>query len=75
MSDTYQGPRKQAVTGFKILNYGSKKAKEGIRFRIVIEAELDSIGAGEFDMGAIQKALVTHQDSETDIGFSLLMDK
>lgn len=74
MSDTLNpNPSKQAVTGFKVKDYASKKTKTAQKFRIVLEAELDDIGAGSFDMGDFQKALLTHQDSETPVGLSVFM--
>lgn len=67
-------PKKQSITGFKIKDYASKKTKAAQKFRIVLEAELEDIGAGTFDMGDVQKALLTHQDSEVAVGLSLFME-
>lgn len=67
-------PKKQSITGFKVKDYASKKTKTAQKFRIVLEAELDDIGAGTFDMGDVQKALLTHQDSEMAVGLSLFIE-
>ena len=37
-------------------------------------SELEDIGAGTFDMGDVQKALLTHQDSEVSVGLSLFIE-
>lgn len=74
MSDTVSN-KKQSVTGFRVVNYASKRTKSAQKFRIVLEAEVDDVGAGAFDMGDFQKALLHHQDSEMDVGLSVFMDK
>lgn len=66
---------KQAVTGFKVVNYGSKRTKTTQKFRLVLEADVESVGTGSFDMGDFQKALLHHQDNETEVGVSVFMKK
>ena len=77
MRKTMEGttPKKQAVTGFKVLTYQSKKAKDGCKLKLVLEAEVDGITAGEFDFGDVSKALAVHQESETEVGLSLFMEE
>ena len=65
----------QAVTGFKVVSYQVKRVKDSEKLRIVIEAEVDDIGCGPCDMGDFQKALLHHRVSDTDVGFSVLVDK
>lgn len=66
--------KKQAVTGFKVVSYNSKKTKEDVKFRIVLEASVDDIGLGSCNMGDLQKALLSHQDSETSIGLNVFVE-
>ena len=64
----------QAVTGFKVVSYQVKRVKDSEKLRVVIEADVDDIGCGACDMGDFQKALLHHRVSDTDIGFSVLVD-
>lgn len=64
---------KQAVTGFRVISYASKKTKDTQKFRVVLEAEVDEIKTGNFDMGDFQKALLHHQDGEVEVGISVFM--
>lgn len=73
MSDSIISKQKQSITGFKIKNYASKKTKTAQKFIIVLEAELEDIGAGEYDMGDFQKALLIHQDSEVAVSLGLFI--
>jgi hypothetical protein len=41
----------------------------------VLEAEVDSITAGDFDFGDVSKALAVHQEAETEVGLSLFMEE
>jgi uncharacterized protein YqeY len=66
-------PRKQAVTGFRILGYQVKKAKEGEVVKLVLEASVDQIGAAHADIGEIMKAFQYHMAGETDVGLSVLV--
>ena len=66
--------KKQPVTGFKVVSYGSKRTKTTQKFRVILEAEVDAVGMGEnFDMGDFQKALLHHQDSEVEVALSVFM--
>jgi len=66
---------KQAVTGFKVLTYQVKKAKDTEKLKLILEADVENIGSGDVDFGEILKALWSHQASETDIGFTVFVDK
>ena len=66
---------KQSVTGFKVLNYQIKKEKETEKVKLVLEANVEDIKAGNFDFGEVLKALWAHQAGENDVGFSLFMNK
>ena len=66
---------KQAVTGFKVISFQVKKAKEGETVKLLLEASVDSIGAGTCDMGDVLKALLHHQTGEVDVGLSVFTDK
>ena len=72
MSDVSE---KQSVGGFKVLNYSMKKGKEDEKIRIVLEANVGEITAGERDMGAVMKALLDHATGETEVGLSVFMNK
>lgn len=65
---------KQAVTGFKVLTFQVKKAKDSERVKIVLEADVDTVGAGEHDMGDVLKALLTHQTGDVDVGLSVFVE-
>ena len=65
--------KKQSVTGFKIMKYDSRKARETEKFRIILEAEVDSIGCGEFKIGDLLGALQHHQSGDTDVGLSVFI--
>lgn len=66
---------KQSVTGFRVVNFKVKKSKEGEVVVLLLEGNVDSIGAGDCDMGDVLKALLTHQTGENDIGLSLFINK
>lgn len=66
---------KQAVSGFKVRDYQVKKAKDTEKVKLILEADVENLGAGNFDFGEILKALWSHQASETDIGLSVFMDE
>jgi hypothetical protein len=65
--------KKQAITGFKIMKYDSRKARDTEKFRIILEAEVDSIGTGNFSIGDILGALQHHQTGETDVGLTVFV--
>ena len=64
---------RQSVSGFKILSVQVKKAKDTEKVKLILEADIDDIGAGNYDMGDILKALVHHQSGEMDIGISVFV--
>lgn len=64
----------QSVTGFKVVNYVVRRVKDVEKLKIVIEAEVEDMLAGETDMGTVQKALLNHLTSDTDVGFSVLVE-
>jgi uncharacterized protein YqeY len=65
---------KQAVTGFKVLTFQVKKSKDTEKVKMVLEAEVDTIGAGEYDMGDVLKALLSHQTGDVDVGLSVFVE-
>ena len=73
MSDTTTA--KQAVTGLRVVNFKVKRSKEGEVLVLLLEGNIDSIGAGDCDMGDILKALLTLQTSDGDIGLSVFINK
>jgi len=64
---------KQGVTGFKVVSYQVKRVKDGEVVKLLLEANVESIGAGDQDMGDILKALLHHQISDTDVGLSVFI--
>lgn len=66
--------KKQAITGFKVVSYGVRRVKDCEKIKLVLEADVDDIGCGEYDMGDLQGALLHHRVSDTDVGFSLFMN-
>ena len=67
--------KKQAVAGFKVIGYSVKKSKDTEKIKLVLEAEVDSVSAGECDVGQVMKALLEHSTSEVDVGLSLFVNK
>jgi hypothetical protein len=64
---------KQSVGGFKVCGYQVKKSKEGDKVKLVLEADVEEITSGTFDVGSVMKALLHHQSGDTEVGLSLLM--
>jgi hypothetical protein len=64
---------KQAVTGFKVVTFTVKKVKDGEVVKLLLEANVDSIGAGGHDMGDVLKALLHHQTGDTEVGLSVFV--
>lgn len=64
---------KQAVTGFNIVTFQVKKAKDTEKVKLVLEADIDNIGAGSRDMGDVLKALQHHMTGDTEVGLSVFM--
>lgn len=64
--------KKQSVTGFKVLKYDVKKAKDTEKIRVILEAEVDDISCGSMDMGDVQKALLDHMVGEYEVGLAVL---
>lgn len=64
---------KQAVTGFNILTFQVKKSKDTEKVKLVLEADIDCIGSGSFDIGDVLKALQHHMTGDTEVGLSLFM--
>ncbi len=65
----------QSIGGFKVLNYTMKKSKDNEKIRLVLEATVDEITAGNCDMGQVMKALLDHAVGETAVGLSLFVNK
>ena len=72
MSDT-DVSKKQSVSGFKIKGFNVKKGKDTETLKISLEAEVDSIGAGDYDLGEVMKALLNHSTSETEVGLTVFV--
>jgi len=70
MSETV---KKQAITGFKIMKYDSRKARDTEKLRIILEAEVDQISCGNYKIGDVLGAFQHHQSGETDVGLSVFM--
>lgn len=66
---------KQSVGGFKVVNYSVKGKKDTEVVRLVLEADVDSIVAGECTMGDVQKAFLDHLTGDTEVGLSLFVSK
>jgi hypothetical protein len=65
---------KQSVTGFKVVTYQVKKGKETEHLKLVLQADVENIGAGTYGFGEVLKALWSHQASDMDVGFSVFME-
>ena len=67
--------KKQSVGGFKVLQYTVKKAKDGEKLKLLLEADVENVKAGEYDVGDVLKALLTHQTSEVDVALSVFIEE
>lgn len=65
----------QSISGFKVLQFLSKKAKDSEKIKIVLEADTDDIGTGDITLGGFLTALQIMQAGDLDIGISVLYDK
>ena len=65
--------KSQSVTGFKVLTFQVKKTKDSEKVKLVLEANVEDIGSGEFDMGDVLKALLNHQTGDSDVGLSVFI--
>ena len=75
MEDTTNTAVKQSVTGFKVLTFHVKKSKDTEKVKLVLEADVDSIGCGANDMGDLLKAFLHHQTGDVDVGLSVFINK
>jgi hypothetical protein len=66
---------KQSVNGLRVINYMVKKAKEGEKLKIILEADVENVSAGSYGLGDVLKALWSHTAAETDVGFSVFMSE
>lgn len=66
---------KQSVSGFKVITYQVKKGKDTEHLKLVLQADVENIGAGEYGFGEVLKALWSHQASDMDVGFSVFVKK
>lgn len=57
-----------ALTGARVHSYSVRTVKDAEKLRIVLEADIDDISA---DMGDLQKALLIHKQSDTEVGMKL----
>ena len=72
--DVTERTEKQSVTGFQVVTCTLKKAKQDEKVRLVLEASVDGIGAGDKNLGDVLKAFADHAVSETDVGISVFMN-
>jgi hypothetical protein len=66
---------KQAVPGFKVVNVNVKKGKETEKVKLILEANVEDISAGEFDVGDVISSLMNTMTAEQDIGLSVFIKK
>ena len=65
--------KKQSIGGFKVKCFNVKKGKETETFKLMLEAEVDAIKAGDCDMGKVMKALLDHQTGEVEVSLSVFI--
>lgn len=66
---------KQAVPGFKVVNVNVKKGKETEKVKLILEANVEDISAGEFEVGDVINSLMNLMTAEQDIGISVFIKK
>ena len=69
------GTKAQSVAGFQVVTYTIKKGKETEKLKLVLEAEVDDISSGEYNMGDVMKALLDHASGESAVTLRLFMKK
>jgi len=74
MSDA-ENTLRQAVPGFKVVNVNVKKGKETEKLKLISEANIEDIGAGQFDVGDVINSLMNHMTAEQDLGISVFIKK
>jgi hypothetical protein len=57
------------------MQYLVKKAKESERVKIVLEADVEEVTAGDFGFGDVLHALWAHQAGEQDVVINLYIEK
>lgn len=67
-------PSKQAVGGFSVANCTLRKTKDNEKVRLVLEANVDEIKAGDKNLGDVLKALADHMTGEVEVGLSVFMN-
>ena len=65
--------KKQGVSGLQVKEFKVKKARDIEKVTLVLEANVDELGVGNYDVGDLFKALWAHQAGEVDVGFSVFM--
>ena len=65
---------KQSVKGFKVVRYSVKRVKDAEKLVLVLEADIDDVGCGNYNMGDVLGAMLNHRVSDTDVGFALFMN-
>ena len=73
MSDTTGTMIKQSISGFHIAGYSVKKTKDGEKIKLILEANVDDVGAGENDSGKVMSSLTNHLASDIEVGLSLFV--
>ena len=66
---------KQGISGLKVHRQGIRSTKDGEKLVVVLEGMIEEVKAGEYDIGDIVKALLSHKMGETEVGFSLFVEK
>lgn len=68
-----EGTLKQAVSGFKVCSISVKKVKDGEKLKLILEAPVENLSAGEFDVGDVMNSLTNHISGDTDVGLSIFI--
>ena len=66
---------KQAVGGFKINTFNIKKTKDGEKIKLVLEASVEDLASGTYDVGDVMNALTNHMTGDSEVGLSLFIKK
>lgn len=66
---------KQSVTGFKVCNLSIKRGKDTEKVRLVLEASVEDVKAGEFDVGDVINGLTNALSADSELGLSVFIKK
>ena len=66
---------KQSCTGFKVVSFTTKGAKDGEKLKLVLMANIEDLRLGEYEISDLLNSLLNHRISDSEIGLSVFVNK